>query len=167
MDATAVAAARGLAARTIRARDVALTATLFGGFQAAMPALGWLLGTRVGALVDVYAGWIAFVILAGIGVKMLLDARRKHERTDEVAPFALRALLLLALATSIDAFAAGISLAMLDADLLPSIVTIGLVTAGLSAAGVLAGRRLGDALGSRLEIVGGVALILIGLKAIL
>lgn len=167
MDATAVAAARGLAATTLRARDVVLTASLFGGFQALMPALGWLLGAQVGALVDAYAGWIAFAILTGIGVKMLLDARKPRQPSDEAEPFALRALLLLAVATSLDAFAAGISLAMLDADLVPSIVTIGVVTALLSAGGVLAGRRLGAALGRRLEVAGGVALILIGLKSVL
>jgi putative Mn2+ efflux pump MntP len=164
MDATAVAACRGLAADRIRARDVLLVALLFGGFQAAMPLAGWLLGSSAGAAVEAWDHWIAFVLLAAIGGKMLLDARRDHEDTPVAAPFAPRALLLLAVATSIDALAAGVALSMVDVALAPAVATIGVTTALLSGAAVLLGRRLGAAIGRRLDAFGGLVLIALGVK---
>ncbi len=110
MDATAVAAARGLAAPRLRARDVALVAALFGGFQALMPLIGWLVGTTVGPLVERWQHWVVFVLLGGIGARMLWEAREAADETDTRGDhdvFDLRVLLLLAVATSIDALAAG------------------------------------------------------------
>lgn len=169
MDATAVAAARGLAAKTLRARDVALVALLFGGFQAGMPLLGWLLGSRVGPWVVAWDHWIAFALLGGIGAKMLYDSWKGDERE---APkdkdlFGLRVLLVLAVATSIDAFAVGITLPLLKAPVVVSLITIGVTTALLSAAGLFAGRRFGSALGRRLDAFGGVVLIAQGTKILI
>jgi putative Mn2+ efflux pump MntP len=171
MDATAVAAARGVAMHRIRARQVALVALLFGGFQAAMPLLGWGLGAQLGPAVQAWDHWIAFVLLVAIGAKMLHEARgagaggtgagggEPRPASDAFAP---KVLLVLAIATSIDAFAAGVTLPLLDAPLLLSVATIGLTTALLSALGLFAGQRFGALLGRRLDAVGGLVLVGLG-----
>ena len=166
MDATAVAATRGLAVPVIRTRHVLLVTLLFGGFQAFMPMVGWLLGARVGPLVQAWDHWIAFGLLTLLGGKMLADARRDAGDAPEreVDHFAWKTMLLLALATSIDALAVGFTLPMLDAPFVVSLVTIGLTTATLSAAGLFAGRRFGALLGKRLDVAGGLVLIGLGLK---
>ena len=167
MDATAVAASRGLAAHRIRPRDVALVAGFFGGSQALMPLIGWAVGARVGHLVQAWDHWIAFVLLAGIGGKMLWEARGSDEDeagTDRRDPFDLKLMFVLAIATSIDALAVGVTLPMLGAPLLMSIVSIGVTTALLSAVGLFAGRRFGAMLGKRLDAIGGIALIGLGAK---
>ena len=167
MDATAVAAARGLAVPRILPRHVVLVATLFGGFQALMPLLGWLLGSAIGPTVQAWDHWIAFALLVAIGGKMLWEARGSSSE-DSAAPtgdpFGWRVMLVLAIATSIDAFAVGITLPMLGAPLLLSLATIGVTTAVLSAAGLYAGRRFGALLGPRLDVVGGLVLIALGVK---
>ena len=166
MDATAVSAARGLAVPAIRARHVALVAGFFGGFQALMPVIGWVLGARLGPLVQAWDHWIAFVLLASIGGKMLWEARGAGDADSPVAVdhFALKSMLVLAIATSIDALAVGITLPMLNAPFVLSIATIGVVSAILSAAGLFAGRRFGAMLGKRLDAAGGLVLIGLGLK---
>jgi putative Mn2+ efflux pump MntP len=164
-DATAVAAARGVAVAQVTPRHVLLVALFFGGFQALMPLLGYLLGSRVGPMLEAWDHWIAFGLLGAIGAKMLLETREPKETPEnERDPFALRVLLLLAIATSIDAFAVGITLPMLSAPLALSLVTIGVATALLSAAGLWIGRRFGALFGARLELAGGVVLIALGAK---
>jgi putative Mn2+ efflux pump MntP len=166
MDAMAVAAARGLAAERVRARDVLLVAGLFGGFQAGMPLLGWLLGSGVGPWIAEWDHWIAFGVLAGLGLKMLREALAT-EPGEAVAGgpvFATRTLLVLAVATGIDALAVGVTLPLLGAPLGLSLVTIGVTTAVLSAVGVYAGRLFGALLGRRLDAAGGVVLVLLGVK---
>ena len=171
MDATAVAAARGLATPVITARHVALVAGFFGGFQALMPLIGWYLGAQVGPGVQAWDHWIAFVLLAAIGGKMLWEARGgdAHDADDGPDPaagdlFGFKIMLLLAIATSIDALAAGFTLTMLDVPIAVSLATIGLTTAVLSALGLFAGRRFGAHLGARLDALGGVVLIALGGK---
>jgi putative Mn2+ efflux pump MntP len=169
MDATAVAAARGLAVRQVRWQHVALVALFFGGFQGLMPLLGWLVGSRVGRAVEAFDHWIVFLVLGGIGAKMLWDARGEAEA--EAAPseqdaFRPRVLLLLAIATSIDALAAGFTLQLLHAPLLQSALSIGVTTALLSALGLVLGNRLGSALGKHLDVVGGLVLIALGAKTL-
>jgi putative Mn2+ efflux pump MntP len=165
MDATAVAAARGLAATEIRARHVALIASFFGGAQALMPLLGWAIGQSVGAYVAAWDHWIAFALLAVIGGKMVWESRGAAEPDAGGAdPFRLRVLCVLAIATSIDAFAVGVTLPMLGAPLALSVVTIGVTTAALSVLGLLAGRRFGAILGRRVELVGGLVLVALGVK---
>lgn len=166
MDAMAVAASKGLATPTIRSRHVFLVATLFGGFQALMPLIGWAIGDRIGPLVEAWDHWIAFALLAAIGGKMLWDARGAPAApdADERDPFDLRVMFALAIATSIDALAVGITLPMMNAPLLATLVTIGITTALLSALGLFAGRRFGAALGKQLDIAGGVVLIALGVK---
>ena len=165
MDAMAVSAAKGLAASEIRARHVALVAGLFGGFQASMPLAGWALGRHFGPLVADWDHWIAFVLLGAIGAKMIWEARAEEETGKACEnPFALGTMFVLAIATSIDAFAAGITLPILNAPLALSLATIGTTTAGLSALGLFAGRRFGAALGRRLDVAGGLVLIGLGVK---
>lgn len=171
MDATAVAAARGLATPKVQLRHVVLVAGLFGGFQAGMPVLGWLIGRRIGPLVQAWDHWIAFALLIAIGGKMLWDARGA-DRDDLVETgtqdlYRMRVMLVLAIATSIDAMAVGVTLPMLDAPLLLSIVTIGVTTAAFSAAGLFAGRRFGVHLGSRLDVLGGLVLVGLGAKILI
>ncbi len=165
MDATAVSAARGMAVPRVRPRHVLLVALFFGGFQALMPVVGWLVGARVGPLVEAWDHWIAFVLLGGIGAKMLWEARaapdQQRPRTEEEL-FGTKVMLGLAVATSIDALAVGITLPMLDAPFALSIATIGVTTALLCGAGLLAGRHAGAMLGRRLDVVGGLILIAVG-----
>src|SRR5688572_11902167 len=117
MDATAVSAARGCAASAVRPQDVLRVAALFGGFQALMPGIGWCVGESLGSVVSSWDHWIAFVLLGGVGAKMLWEARdgagASPVRGADRDLFATRALVLLAVATSIDALAAGITLPML------------------------------------------------------
>jgi manganese efflux pump family protein len=167
MDATAAAAARGLAAPKIFGRNVWRVALLFGGFQALMPLLGWLVGARVGPWVEAWDHWIAFFVLSVLGAKMLWEARQGPEPdplSEKGDAFGWGVLVMLAIATSIDAFAVGITLPMLNAPLLLSLATIGFTTALLSALGVFAGRRFGAMLGKRLDILGGIVLIGFGTK---
>lgn len=169
MDATAVAAARGLSAPRLRFKHVALVAGFFGGFQGLMPLIGWLIGKQVGHALEAVDHWIIFLVLGGIGAKMLWDARGtgdQHIPQSEDEAFGLRVLLLLAIATSIDALAAGFTLQLLGAPLLTSALTIGLTTALLSGLGLIAGHRFGNAFGRRLDALGGVVLIGLGLKTL-
>jgi putative Mn2+ efflux pump MntP len=172
MDATAVAAARGLKLKRIELRHVLLIAGFFGGFQAIMPLLGWLLGSRVGHAIAAWDHWVIFVLLGGIGGKMLWESFRGDEGDDsddaaaDANAFGLKVLLLLAIATSIDALGAGIVLPLMGAPLGLSLLTIGVTTAILSAAGLFLGHRFGSALGRRLDALGGLVLIGLGVKTL-
>ncbi len=170
MDATAVAAARGLVTERIEAKHVAKIALAFGGAQAAMPLFGYVLGAELGPFMSRFAHWVAFVLLAGIGAKMLWEARASDDDEpdgDKRDPWGFRVMFGLAVATSIDAFAAGITLPLLRAPLVFSLAAIGITTAVLSSAGLLVGRRLGAMFGKRLEVVGGLVLIVLAVKVLL
>lgn len=192
MDATAVSAARGLCVERIRARHVIAVALVFGGFQAVMPVVGWFVGASLSSAVAEWDHWVAFALLAAIGGKMSWEAFTSDDPAsgaesavqNSVAedalptpsgvaavalanPFGLRVMVLLGIATSIDALAAGISLPLMPAPLWPSVIAIGVVTALLSVAGLYAGRRFGQLLGRRLDAVGGIVLIGIGSKILL
>jgi manganese efflux pump family protein len=160
-DATAVSAARGAAVERVQLRHAVLVAVWFGGFQAAMPLAGALVGDQLGELVQRWDHWIAFVLLGGIGGKMIWEARESKPPDDR---FGARVMLALAIATSIDALAAGVTLPVLHAPLALAIATIGVLTALASVAGLYAGRRFGTLLGKRLDVIGGLALIGLGTK---
>lgn len=174
LDAIAVAAARGLGASRVRVRDALVIGLLFGGFQAGMPAIGYALGAGFGKYAQAWDHWIAFALLAFVGLNMVrgaLKARGADSEGEGVAAdeaFAIVKLLPLAVATSIDALAAGVSLPMAGAPLSLSVATIGIVTFVTSAAAALAARRLGAALGEtiekRLGLVAGVVLCLLAVK---
>jgi putative Mn2+ efflux pump MntP len=171
MDATAVSAARGLSTPKILPRHVVLVAVFFGGFQALMPALGWLLGSKLGPLVQAWDHWIAFALLAAIGGKMLWEARAgesdEHAETGPSDRFGLKVMFVLAIATSIDSLAAGITLPLIDAPMLLSFATIGITTALSSSLGLFAGRYFGSLLGKRLDVAGGLVLIGLGTKILI
>lgn len=168
MDAAAASAARGIAARRVTWGNVLLLAGMFGGFQMVMPLLGWFLGRTLGPWVESWDHWIAFCLLGGIGAKMIYEASRpKEEVAEDHAPFRFRLVLVLAVATSIDSFAAGIALPLVEAPLFLSIGIIGGITALLSAGGLIVGRKFGSLLGSRLDAFGGVLLLVLGSKILL
>ncbi len=133
-----------------------------------MPALGWLIGSGVGPMLRAWEHWVAFVLLSAIGAKMLWDARKGPDGglPSDDEPFAIRVLLLLGVATSIDAFAAGISLPMLGLELWPSVVVIGVVTAALSLIGLILGYRFRLLLGRSLDVLGGLVLVGLGTKVL-
>jgi len=165
MDATAVAAAQGTVARDIRGRDVLLIALLFGGSQALMPLAGWWIGRWIGPFIQAWDHWIAFSLLVGLGAKMLWESRRPTESVDvptRASRPSLATLSVLALATSIDAFAVGITLPMLGAPMLLTLLTIGITTALLSAIASIVGHRVGALFGRRLDALGGLVLVTLG-----
>jgi putative Mn2+ efflux pump MntP len=166
LDAAAVSAARGFRTARILPRHVLLVALYFGGFQALMPVLGWALGRELGPLVQTFDHWIAFVLLVAIGAKMLWEARGSatNEGRHASDPFGAKVMLVLAFGTSVDAFAVGVMLPMMDAPFWLSIATIGVTTATLCVLGLFAGRKFGALLSRRLDFLGGIVLIVLGTK---
>ena len=162
MDAFSVSLAGGAALKKDIVKTAVLTGLMFGFFQFAMPVIGWLVGAPISSIINPYGYWIVVALFFFIGGKMIYDAVKGEE--EGVSLIGFRVLTLLAIATSIDALAVGISYGLIgEAILLPSII-IGLVAFAFSFAGVLAGHKLSDVLGSKMEIFGGIVLILIGLK---
>ena len=166
MDAFAVAVCRGLEMRRIDYRQALLIAVFFGGFQALMPAVGYLLGAGFEHYISSFDHWIAFALLAFIGGKMIWEAVRGGEE-EQPQELDLKMLLMMAVATSIDALAVGITFAFLRMDILSSALTIGATTFLISFGGVAAGNRFGARYKQKAEIVGGVVLVLIGVKILL
>ena len=166
MDAFAASICKGLAMGRIRWRQGMVIALLFGGFQALMPLLGWALGRQFEGYITSIDHWIAFLLLGWIGGKMVWDAF--HDEGDCCpAGFDLRDVLMLAVATSIDALAVGVTFAFLQVELIPAVTLIGVCTFLLSAAGVKIGHLFGMKYKSRAELLGGAVLVLIGLKILL
>lgn len=174
MDAFAVAVCKGLGMHRVNYKHAVIIALFFGGFQALMPLVGWALGTQFESFVTPVDHWIAFVLLAFIGGKMLWDAF--HEEKDDEDGCGcnkdndrldLQELALLAVATSIDALAVGITFAFLQVDIVPAIVTIGITTFVLSLVGVIVGNQFGSRFERPATIAGGVVLILLGVKILL
>lgn len=170
-DAFAVSLARGLKIRQLHVYQALLIAGAFGLFQAIMPILGWLLGSAFGWLIQTFDHWVAFGLLALVGGKMLWEAVFSHEEADEGEPvpdgkdgIGLRELLVLAVATSIDALAVGISLALLEVNIWLTAAVIGVITFVLSFAAVFIGHRVGVRFQRPAEIIGGVILIGIGVS---
>lgn len=166
MDAFAVSVCKGLSAQKLRPWDVGKTGLFFGGFQALMPLIGWLLGKQFERYITRIDHWIAFVLLAFIGGKMVWEALRGGEE-DDSGSFAFRELLLLAIATSIDALAVGVTFAFLAVNIWSSIAVIGVTTFAFSFGGVYLGNKVGVKFHEKAELAGGVVLILIGLKILL
>jgi manganese efflux pump family protein len=166
MDAVAVAIASGLSVKHLRFRDALKMAAFFGGFQAAMPFAGYLLGLYYSKELSAYNHWIAFVLLTGLGIKMIFEAR--HAADEKVhSPFRTNKLIVLSIATSLDAFAAGVSFSLLDAGLVATVAVIGIVTFALCLPAVWFGAQLGKRAAKRAEAAGGVVLIAIGVKILI
>lgn len=166
-DAFAVAISMGLSAQKASFRDAVRVGLFFGGFQALMPLLGYLAGSTVSAVIERYDHWIAFGLLAFIGGRMLWESARGTEEGEQPSLGALRKLLVLSIATSIDALAVGVSLAVLREHIWVNAAWIGCVTFALSTLGVLAGRRLGRRMQRCATVAGGLVLIFIGAKILI
>lgn len=166
MDACAVAICKGACMREPDWKQNAVIGLSFGFFQGLMPLLGWMLGTRLHHMIQQYDHWIAFILLFFLGAKMIWDALNEEEEL-VCKPLDIRELLVMSVATSIDALAAGIALAVLQADILPSVLTIGGITAGLSFFGVSLGVRFGQRYQRKAQLIGGTVLILIGARILL
>ena len=169
MDAFAVSICKGLSLRRIGVKHMCIAGAWFGGFQALMPVIGYLLGRFFTDMIGAYDHWIAFGLLLFIGGKMLWESLAAKDEDDEDMDAAMDAktMLILAIATSIDALAVGVTFAFLDVAILPAAVFIGCTTFVCSAVGVKVGSVFGARYKNRAEIIGGVALILIGLKILL
>ncbi|MBO5726040.1 MAG: manganese efflux pump [Clostridia bacterium] len=165
MDAFAVAVCKGLATTELKPKHMAITGAWFGGFQGLMPVIGFFLGVTFKKYIEAYDHWIAFVLLGLIGANMIKEAFSKEEECTD-ASFGFKTMLVMAIATSIDALAVGISFAMvLKLEQLPlAVLLIGVVTFILSAIGVKIGNVFGAKHKSKAELAGGIILFLIGLK---
>lgn len=167
MDAFAVSICKGLSTRHLKATHYLLIGLWFGGFQALMPAIGYLLGSTFEQYIVSVDHWVAFFLLGIIGANMIKEALSDEEETTD-ASFSVKSMLILAVATSIDALAVGITFALLpDVHILTAISSIGIVTFLLSAVGLRVGNVFGLRYKAKAEIVGGVVLILMGLKILL
>lgn len=166
MDAFAVSICKGLSVKKLSAKHVLTVGVYFGGFQALMPAIGFLLGFKFESFITSIDHWIAFVLLAVIGGNMIREALSKEEEETN-DDFSFKAMLPLAVATSIDALAVGISFAFLGVDIVTAALLIGVTTFVLSGVGIVVGNVFGAKYKSRAELAGGVVLILIGLKILL
>ena len=170
MDAFAVSVCKGLGMRRMRYDQALVISLYFGVFQALMPLIGWLLGTSFSRYIQAFDHWIAFVLLAFLGGKMLWDAFHEDDEQGEEAQDArldLKELIMLAIATSIDALAVGITFAFLQVAIVPSVAIIGVVTFVLSFVGVAVGHFFGARFEKPATIAGGTVLILIGVKTLL
>ncbi len=167
MDAFAAAICKGLNMKRLNHKQAALIALFFGGFQALMPFIGWVLGKQFEAYITDYDHWIAFGLLAFIGGKMIVDAFNKDDDEEDCNDFNIKELLVMSIATSIDALAVGITFATLGMDITLPVIMIGTVTFAMSYAGVAIGHRFGARFKDKAELAGGVILVLIGTKILL
>ena len=164
MDAFAVSVCKGLSLGKIKAKHMCLAGIWFGGFQALMPLVGYFLGSFFADVITKYSHWIALALLAFLGAKMIKESFESEELDDNMG---WKTMLVLAVATSIDASAVGVTFAFLDVNILFAVILIGVTTFAFSAAGVKIGSVFGEKYKSKAEIAGGIILILIGLKILL
>ena len=167
MDAFAVSVGKGLSVQKIRPRHSLSVGVWFGGFQALMPLIGYFLGVSFASLVESFDHWIAFVLLGIIGFNMIREAMSNDECEATQPDFSARSMLMMAVATSIDALAIGVSFAFLDVSIWEAVALIGVTTALFSGLGVLIGNIFGSRYKSKAEFVGGFILVAMGLKILL
>ena len=167
MDAFAVSVCKGLSMQRIDKKYTLCIGLFFGGFQALMPLLGYFLGSRLAGSIERFDHWIAFLLLAFIGFNMIRESREEVKEEQTFAGVNFKELIVLAIATSIDALAVGVTFAFLQVKIVPAVTIIGCTTFILSLAGVYVGNVFGARYKSRAELTGGVILILIGLKILL
>ena len=170
MDAFAVSICKGIKMPKLRKLHIVIIALFFGGFQMLMPLIGWLLGSQFVQYISKFDHWIAFALLAFIGIKMAVESFKHDDECccKDEEKLDLKELLVLAIATSIDALAVGITFALYpDINILPSISIIGIVTFVICAGGVVIGHKFGAKFKSKAELLGGIVLVLIGLKLLI
>ena len=166
MDAFAVSICKGLAMKKITLKKAGIVGLWFGGFQALMPDIGYLLGSQFESYITSIDHWIAFVLLSLIGLSMIKEALGKEEECQDDS-LAFKTMFLLAVATSIDALAVGVTFAFLQVDIIPAVCFIGIITFLLSMTGVKIGNVFGIRYKSKAELAGGIILILMGIKILL
>ena len=166
MDAFAVSICKGLAMKQIKFKHMLIVGLWFGGFQALMPLIGYFLGIQFETYITAYDHWIAFILLAFIGGNMIKEALSNEEETAD-ASLAVKIMLVLAIATSIDALALGVTFAFLQVNIWEAVSFIGVVTFLFSVVGLKIGNVFGTKYKSKAEFVGGVILILLGIKILL
>lgn len=166
MDAFAVSVCKGLSVRKVKAKHAICTGLWFGGFQGLMPLIGYFLGIRFQSLITSIDHWIAFGLLSLIGLNMIKESLEKDEENLNDS-FSVKTMFPLAVATSIDALAVGITFAFLNVDIVPAVSFIGIITCILSCVGIWIGNIFGSRYKSRAEFAGGAVLILMGLKILL
>lgn len=171
MDAFAVSICKGLSMRKVNKKQCLVIGLFFGGFQALMPFIGWVLGSQFEQYITSIDHWIAFILLGFIGGKMVMEAIREKDEAVEVGkmdpPLDLKEMFILAIATSIDALAVGITFAFLQVPIVEAISIIGITTFVISVIGVYVGNFFGNRYKKKAELAGGMILILIGLKILL
>ena len=168
MDAFAVSVCKGLSMKKADLKSSMICGAWFGGFQALMPALGFFLGTLFAAAIEAFDYWVAFGLLAFIGINMLKEAFSKDCDCEQAnADLSVKTMFVMAIATSIDAMAAGISLAMDDANILLNVLCIGITTFVFSAVGVKVGNVFGGRFEKKAQLAGGIILVLLGVKILL
>lgn len=166
MDAFAVSVCKGISMRKMSWKKACIIGLYFGGFQAIMPILGYFFGNSFESFITNIDHWIAFILLAIIGAKMIQEAFQKEEE-EYNEDISVKTMIVLSIATSIDALAVGITFAFLKVNLLLAITLIGTITFILSVIGTKIGNRFGDKYKSKAELAGGIILIIIGLKILL
>jgi putative Mn2+ efflux pump MntP len=166
-DTLAVSVTTGLAIKRIRFFQAIRIALVLAVFQAAMPLLGWFLGIQIREFILEFDHWIAFILLLLIGGKMILESFKKDEEKKEFNPLKILVLIGIAIATSIDALIVGVSFAFIDIDIFLSVMIIGFSTFMVAMIGVFIGKKTGSLFGKKVEILGGVILIGIGLKILI
>jgi putative Mn2+ efflux pump MntP len=166
MDTFAISIAKGITVNNNRRKSAILLASLFGGFQMLMPAIGWLVGLSLSDLITGIDHWIAFGLLGFIGAKMVYDSIKEKDGKKE-EDVKLISALTLAVATSIDALMVGLSFAFLETSIITPIIVIGIVTFLLSLVGFVFGCGIGRVFGKRIKIFGGLILILIGFRILI
>lgn len=165
MDAFAVSVCKGISMKKMDWKKACIVGLYFGGFQALMPVIGYFLGTSFQSVITNIDHWVAFVLLGIIGGKMIQEAFQKDKDEEEYSSdVSVKTMLILSVATSIDALAVGITFAFLNVNLLLAITFIGLITFVLSVVGTKIGNRFGDKYKGKAEFIGGIILILIGFK---
>jgi putative Mn2+ efflux pump MntP len=169
LDAFAVAVASGVAIKELRIRHAIRIGAFFGAFQGLMPVVGWSAGLGLQRFIGAYDHWVAFGLCTAVGVKMIFEAFKIREDAEEKEIRALKGgfLLILAIATSLDALAVGVSLSLIDVSIARPALIIGAVTFALSVGGVYVGDRVGHVFENRIEIVAGLILIGIGVRILL
>ena len=165
MDAFAVAICKGLSVKKVTVKHGLIVGLYFGGFQAGMPLLGYFLGSSFAKYIENFDHWIAFVLLGIIGFNMIRESREKGEELND--SFGFKAMFPMAVATSIDALAVGVSFAIMQVQIVWAVAFIGVITFTLSAIGVKIGNHFGVKYKSKAELFGGVVLILLGTKILL
>lgn len=167
MDAFAVSICKGLSVQNIRPKHGLIAALWFGGFQALMPVLGYFLGVSFAGFVSSVDHWIAFILLGIIGSNMIRESFHKEESCCVDPDFSFRTMLAMAVATSIDALAIGVSFAFLKVNIWTAVLMIGLTTGLFSAIGIYIGNMFGNRYKSKAEFAGGFILVAMGLKILI